>query len=243
MNLTIPLIKQAFAKLGYKWSTKSINLVGIRTTLQVPNTFNDLMVAAWTQPAMPTGLIVAQQQGFLNQFFYTDKNGKVLAEDGDAGPATQYALAQLKATVGTECWKSWVMTTVPGLFYLQNPLKGGCAVCAPGQHLNVWKLGLHQNNPKFPALVQHGAEIRYYRDNDRDNLAEETGPIHSGYIGLNCHRSGLVGVTAKIDSWSAGCQVFNTKANHDQLLRVCGAYKEANNNLFTYTLLTEKQLA
>lgn len=52
----------------------------------------------------------------------------------------------------------------------------------------------------------------HYRDADRDNRAEEIGPVHEGIIGANCHRAAKVGESVRIYNWSVACLVRN-KAN------------------------------
>lgn len=43
MNLSIEILKRSFANLGYEWSLNTPNIIGIRTTLDVPNVFNDFI--------------------------------------------------------------------------------------------------------------------------------------------------------------------------------------------------------
>lgn len=43
MNLTIDLLKRSFQNLGYAWSSNTPNIIGIRTSLDVPNVFNDFI--------------------------------------------------------------------------------------------------------------------------------------------------------------------------------------------------------
>lgn len=43
MNLTIDTLKKTQAKLGYKWFEDQPNIIGIRTTLSIPDVFNDLL--------------------------------------------------------------------------------------------------------------------------------------------------------------------------------------------------------
>lgn len=243
MQLTPLSIKRAFAALGHRWSTTQPNIVGIRTALNVPNVFNDIIAAIFTQPPMPAGLLLVQQQAFLNAFSLYGRNGNPLAEDGKPGAQTSYALAQLAATVGTERLLAWPVTTLPGLLYLQNPIAGGCAILKVGQYLNAYNLGDHQGKPDHPALVQRGGEVTIYRDADRDNRAEETGTEQTGYFGINIHRSNKEGATPVIANWSAGCQVFQRRSQHRQLLAICEQYRAGNKNRFTYTLIHENALA
>ena len=240
--LTPARLHASLIALGYGWSKTQPNLIGIRTALNVPNVFNDVFVSVWTQPQMPNGLTLAEQQAFLNAFYYAGKNGLALKVDGSPGTNTNFAIEQYKATVGTERLQARAITTVPGAFYLINPLKGGCAVLVPGQYKNAYILGFHQNNQSHPALVQRGGEVRIYRDNDHDNKPEETATAESGYFGINIHRTGDKRISTQIDNWSAGCQVGPDKAKHDQMLAFCEQYRTSSGNKYTYTLLREREL-
>ncbi|MDB5243623.1 MAG: hypothetical protein JWP57_4248 [Spirosoma sp.] len=240
--LTPAQIRNSLAALGYSYSRTQPNLIGIRTALNVPNVFNDLLVAVFTQPAQPKGLNLSDRQLFLNAFGYVGKNGLPLKVDGLAGTNTDYAQAAYEASVGTERLKAWPMTTDPGAYYLEHPLAGGCAVLKPGQYKGAYILGFHQSKPDHPALVQHGGPVTIYRDNDRDNLAEETSSQENGYFGINIHRSQKEGATPVIANWSAGCQVFQRRDHHAQLLALCEQYRATSGNKFTYTLLREREL-
>ena len=242
--LTPTLLRQTMQTLGYAWHPDGPNLIGIRTALTVPDLFNDLLVCCWQQPAMPAGLSVQQQQEFLAGWLYTGKDGKPIKADGVPGPNTTFALAQLAATAGTDRMRTWIITTTPGNFYLHQPLsKLGCAVLVPGQYPGAYQLGFHQNKPAHPALVQTGGKVRAYRDNNRDYYAEETKLVEEGHFGINIHRANMAGATPRIANWSAGCQVFQRKSDHDELLRICGHYRADCQNCYTYTLLRERELA
>ena len=241
--ITPAMLRQSAEKLGYHWHADQPNLVGIRTTLTLPDLFNDLLVCCWRQPALPEGLSVLKQQEFLAAWLFVGKDGKPIKADGAAGTNTNYALEQLAATAGTERLKAWIITTTPGNFYLQKPLsKAGCAVLVPGQYKGAYQLGFHQNKPDHPALVQLGGRVRAYRDNDRDTFAEETKVIEEGFFGINIHRSNSMGATPRIANWSAGCQVFQRKVDHAELLTLCENFRHSCANCYTYTLLREREL-
>ena len=58
MKIDIQLLKDTLTKKGYKWDS-DLNLVGIRTTIQAPDVFNDLMCVIWKQKEMPKNLILS----------------------------------------------------------------------------------------------------------------------------------------------------------------------------------------
>jgi len=243
MNLTPAVLKKSIEAKGYVWYNDRPNLVAIRTTLQVPDVFNDLFVMCWKQPELPVGLDLLNTQRWLNDFLYDGENGKELVEDGAAGKNTTFALANLNSTIGMYRLKSYVITTDPGLYWLNHPLsKLGAAVLKPGQYVNAYQLGLHQGKKEHPALIQTGGYVTVYRDFDRDNIAEETNVQETGHFGINIHRASATGATTRIGKFSAGCTVFSKKTDHDEVLMLCGHYKQQVKNLFTYTLLREKEL-
>tara|TARA_R110000824_G_scaffold255762_3_gene444735 strand:- start:768 stop:1361 length:594 start_codon:yes stop_codon:yes gene_type:complete len=141
------------------------------------------------------------------------------------------------------CWRTWncAMTTTPGEYYLVHPMRPsqGCAIMAPGQYRGVYKPGLHKGKP---GLLQRGAKVKYYRDNDRDTeLDFDPSTIQKGYAGLNFHRGGR---SDRVGKWSAGCQVVHPD-DMDYLLKLCKKQVSTNGqgwDSYTYTLLTEDQL-
>ena len=102
MTITIELLKAALAKKGYQWYDDKPNLIGIRSTLDVPDSFNDFFCLVYQIPKMAKNLDLKAQQEFLNSYGFKGANGKVLAEDGVAGKNTTFALEQYNAVVGQE---------------------------------------------------------------------------------------------------------------------------------------------
>lgn len=125
-------------------------------------------------------------------------------------------------------------TTNPGLYWMQKVVNAkGAAVLKPNQWLNKWQLGRHKG--VYEALVQC-APITVYRDNDKDNKAEEQGIEDTGIFGINIHRANSSAVSKIIDQWSAGCQVLNDPTAYAKLIQAC---KDSRQQRFTYTLLRE----
>lgn len=245
MTTTLSQLQDAFRGLGYKWHP-TFNLIGIRNRLDVPDAFNDQLICCWLQPALPkleVSNILAQQK-WLNTWFYTGLNGQPLKEDGLAGSNTNFALAYAARTAGTWRSKAWPITTDPGLYYLQNPLNPaiGCAIAKLGQYPNLWRLGFHQGKASHPALVQQGGPITVHLDNNRDKKADAAKSEKTGYFGINCHHASETIVSTVVGKWSAGCQVFPSKNNHNELLQLCRQVQPTLKNFFTYTLLHEDQL-
>ena len=128
-------------------------------------------------------------------------------------------------------------TTDPGLYYLENPCNvNGTAILKPGQYPGVWEIGLH--NGQYEALVQKGV-FTIIRDFNRDGkLDYNSGRQESGSnFKINCHHAGTD--SARVDKWSAGCQVFKRLADFEAFMADCRKARDIWGNSFTYTLLEE----
>jgi hypothetical protein len=242
-ELSPDLLQKAFQRLGYTWTDDRPNLIGIRTTELVPDKFNDVFTIVWKQPVLfkPDAPTIDKQKA-LNTWLYKGEDGKPLTTDGKKGKNTTFAEDDYNRTVGQYRIRQWPITTVPGIYYLQNPSNSkGTAVFKPGQYIDAYSLGYHKQNKDHPALLQT-KNITVYRDIDKDKYAEETTTWDTGLFGCNIHRSNSTGVTSTIGKWGAGCQVFQVKTDHDQLLRLIVGYIGLGVKTFTYTLLREKEL-
>lgn len=125
-------------------------------------------------------------------------------------------------------------TTNPGTHWLKNLLNPkGAALLKPNQYVDTWKIGLHQG--KYEALVQ-AKEVVVYRDNNKDDKADESSVTEKGIFGINIHRANEKMVSKFIDKWSAGCTVLNNPADFKKVLDLAKASKKS---LFTYSLLKE----
>lgn len=242
MKIEIQLLKDALTKKGYKWDD-NLNIIGIRTTIQAPDVFNDLICVVWKQKEMPKNLVPADIQMWLNKNLYLGADGKPLVLDGNFGPKSQFALDNYNKTVGQERMRTYSITTDPGTYWLLHPMNSlGAAVLKPGQWDNCWAIGFHQNKQDHQALVQIG-KISVYRDGDKDTIAEATDKVDTGLFGINIHGANKGVTTTRIGKWSAGCQVFANWGEKEQFLSICKMFKEDRKNRFTYTLLEEKDLS
>jgi hypothetical protein len=243
MEITVALLKKNLKRLRYVWYTDRPNIIGIRTTIQVPDVFNDLLALIWTQQAMPTNYSLLNKQKWLNKWKYLGKNGKPLAEDGIAGANTDFALATYNATVGKERMKLYLVTTEPGVYYQKTPLNSaGCAIIKPGQYKDAYGSGYHQGKTDHRCLRQNG-NITVYRDNDKDGVAENLGVEETGNsFGCNIHGAKKFTKTEQIGPWSAGCQVFADWYEKEEFVDLCDLYKTFTGNKFTYTLVREDEL-
>jgi len=141
-------------------------------------------------------------------------------------------------------WKihNYACTTDPGFFYLDNPLsKQGTAILVPGQYRSTWRLDLHQG--LYTALKQFKA-LPVYRDSNKDHTYNHApDSVTEGIYGINIHRANAAGVSARVDKWSAGCQVLADSADFSNLIYLCKVAEKRYGNSFTYTLIESKDIA
>lgn len=96
-----------------------------------------------------------------------------------------------------------------GLKQFQKYNKLGCAVLEADRIV----YGSHQYGfHKSYRAYRQAKPFPYYRDADRDNLAEEVGKLYYDIIYANCHRAAKAGESIRIYNWSVACVVRN-KAN------------------------------
>lgn len=244
MNITIDVLKKTISDLKYKWYVDRPNLIGIRSTLDVPDSFNDFFCLVYSVPKMDDRLKLIDKQSFLNKWGFNGINGQRLIEDGVAGKNTDYAIQQYNSSVGKDVLKIFPNTTNPGVYWLNNPMsKLGTAILKPNQWVDCWQLGFHQGKSDHRALVQSG-KVTVYRDSNRDNnyqLRESN--VESGLFGINIHGSGKLAPSKQIGKWSAGCQVFSNWDHKEFVMDVCENFKILTKNKFTYTLIDEKNLS
>lgn len=244
MQLTIEKIKNALKKKKYKYYSDRVNIIGIRSNMDVPNIFNDMMVAIYIVPTLiPKNFSVLNKQKFLNSWKFVGMDGKPLKEDGDLGKNTQYAIDQFNLVAGKEVMKIYAWTTDPGTYWMLNPMSDlGTAILKPGQYIDAYRIGYHRNNKKHRALVQTGAKVTVIRDNTKDTKKDKT-TEETGYFGINIHGANHGVTTTNINKWSAGCQVAANWWDKEALVDIAGQFKTVTGNYFTYTLLEEADLS
>jgi hypothetical protein len=131
-------------------------------------------------------------------------------------------------------------TTNPGTTVLRNyskfNAKGAAVVVADQWYYGVWRKGKHQG--KITALIQIGAQIKVWRDGDKDDASEESLIQQAGFFGINFHPN-TYDINAKstgslVNGWSAGCQVVNNMEKYRKFINLVPA-----NTSITYCLLNE----
>ena len=134
-------------------------------------------------------------------------------------------------------WHRYEATTDPGSYWLQKPDYKPCAIMAhPQQARGAWVLGKHRG--KYEALVQW-RPIELWRDGNKDNHLDYTGPKTKELVGINIHRASTRdGGSYYVDKWSAGCQVFKEQEGLDKLVYCAKLQKKTlGYHTFSYTLI------
>jgi len=133
--------------------------------------------------------------------------------------------------------KTFRATTDAGLYYLNNPMNvNGTAILVPSQYLDVYAKGLHKG---YPALQQM-KKMKYWRDNNKDNRYDINGKVFEQIGGTNIHHAGAD--SQIVGKWSAGCQVIASMKDWGEFMNVVDSFVKKQ-DLFTYTLITEDELA
>jgi len=124
-------------------------------------------------------------------------------------------------------------TTNPGTTVLRNyskfNAKGAAVVVADQWYYGVWRKGKHQG--KITALIQIGAQIKVWRDGDKDDQSEESLIQQEGFFGINFHPN-TYDINAKstgslVNGWSAGCQVVNNMEKYRKFINLVQYYRKA----------------
>tara|TARA_Y100000310_G_scaffold337651_1_gene425280 strand:- start:289 stop:888 length:600 start_codon:yes stop_codon:yes gene_type:complete len=131
-------------------------------------------------------------------------------------------------------------TTDAGEYWLLHPSNSqGTAILCEGQYRSTYKIDKHGG--KYDALCQRTGKVTVYRDGNKDTKHDMNPTnMHSGYYGINIHRTSPYKDTAYINKYSAGCQVFRYSNHFDRMMMLLRAsIKEGFKNQFTYTLLNK----
>lgn len=130
-------------------------------------------------------------------------------------------------------------TTDPGTFWLKSPMHPqGTAILKKGQYKDAYSLGVHRKSHEALVQVQ---PVTVIRDYDRDNkLSYDSLRASTGLFGINIHRANKVGTTLVVNDHSAGCQVFANATDQSEFIKQAKKHKDLYGNLFTYTLIDER---
>lgn len=149
--------------------------------------------------------------------------------------------------------KEYKITTDPGKPWLLKPMDpAGTAVMVPGQYAGAYAIGLHGRSfasGPYKALEQV-APIAYVRDGNKDEKidvslyrdpAKAAKAIFWGILKTNIHRASKWAPVRTVETYSAGCQVFQDPKAFEEFLALCERSRaNFKKNSFTYTLLEER---
>lgn len=140
--------------------------------------------------------------------------------------------------------RKWSATTDPGSYWLTRQHlsnAAGTAILTPGQYNEKYTIRKHRG--RYDAVCQKwGTTVPVYRDNDRDGEIDYGAAVGSAG-GINIHRADRYDKIYRIDSHSAGCQVFQDPEDFDEFMGVMQKSKQSHGNSFSYTLISEYDLA
>lgn len=139
-------------------------------------------------------------------------------------------------------FRSCPATSDPGRVYRITPYEGTTAtgILKTGQYINSHKRGLHRNS--YLALTQVGP-VTLFRDGNRDaHLDLIPGSEVTGLFGINIHRASSTSIATAVDTYSAGCQVFQVIDDFNFMMKMSEEHEKRYDNLFTYTLIDERDL-
>ena len=116
-------------------------------------------------------------------------------------------------------------TTLPGKKAMEHPMAvKGTAILKEGQYRGAYKVGYHKG--KYKALCQV-KPLPVYRDGNKDDKFD-LNPLYidNGIFGINIHKAGKL--SQRVDTWSAGCQVFASETDFKCFMNYCILYVKIN---------------
>lgn len=138
------------------------------------------------------------------------------------------------------------MTTDPGKYYLQNPMKkDGCIIVVPNQYIEVYGRGLH--NGSYECFKQ-AKPMLYVRDYNKDTIIDfelyrdpEQLRLRAfwGMNGTNFHRASQWKILQAVERYSAGCQVVQRPETFKKLIDLRDKSVEFGYSFWDYTLFEE----
>jgi hypothetical protein len=122
----------------------------------------------------------------------------------------------------------------------------GTAILKEGQYVDVYAIDMHLRGKPggHQALCQRLGNVTVFRDNTRDGKLNHVNP-DTGMFGINLHKGPANGDwDSRNSNFSAGCQVFADLDDFELFMMRCKKERDDTaRNVFTYTLLNEKDFA
>lgn len=140
---------------------------------------------------------------------------------------------------GNEAFHLFAITTDPGRYYLNNPANvDGTAILKEGQY-PVYQYALHRG--AYMALCQRTGDVTVYRDRNKNNVIDYDN-TDTGMFGINIHHAAKTGKTEFVGKFSAGCQVFQSIDDFNEVMELVRKQLRKYGNKFTYTLLNTNDI-
>ncbi len=135
---------------------------------------------------------------------------------------------------------SYEITTEPGHKILKRPINSkGTAILIPDQYRGAYRIGTHKT---YTALIQRGAKVKVWRDDNRDSKPDYKGEEDEGWYGINIHKHAGSDTREDTGGVSAGCQVFRSSKDFYEFMDLCDIAADTWSNSFTYTLLNSEDV-
>ena len=151
-----------------------------------------------------------------------------------------------------KCVKTNGFTTKPGKRVILNEngksAKNGAAILKEGWHKDIWHIGKHQG--KYTALRSSGGVTKpttvtrdntQYGQKGKYELRVFKDKTDVGYFGINFHKSGTPQGNS-VNGWSAGCQVFKTQKDFEEMLNMAQTATSRGQKTFSYFLVNQSVL-
>ena len=150
-----------------------------------------------------------------------------------------------------KCVTTSGFTTKPGASVILGKScrnnNGGAAILKEGWQKDIWHIGKHQG--KYYAL-RSTASVTTPTIITRDDSQYDKGPNYelrvfenkksSGHFGINFHKSGDPN-GFNVNNWSAGCQVFQYKAEFDEMMKMAYYAETKGQSKFSYYLANKTE--
>lgn len=181
----------------------------------------------------------------LDSFLYVPKGLHVIVVRSTENAPDSYD-DKLYLFIGEKCISVMSCTSNTGLYGLKNfkrfNPKGAAIIKFDEVYYNSFMKSdgkkVRHHNGKMQCLRQI-APLKYYRDGDGDDCAEEEGQIYEGNYSTNVHANSYTQkkgiISWLIGRWSVGCTVVNDLTKYWDVLIKKAVYNEA----ITYTGLRE----
>jgi hypothetical protein len=124
--------------------------------------------------------------------------------------------------------------------------RGGMGILKEAQYKKIYKIGIFNGDESL--VVNYDKETRgkqkFYRDSSSGDTIKYT-KEGEGSVGMYVHKgfSDPPGSGLNVSNWSEGCQVFSSKSEINDFIKICRVHEQKYGNYFNYTLMLERDLS